>query len=200
MQDFFYQNFGISAEVLNYVILPLLIFLARIGDVSIATIRMIYVMNGWRNMAPILGFFESLIWLLAIGQIFQNIDNFLSYIAYAGGFATGTFVGMYIEEKLALGRVVVRVITRKPVEGLITFLKENDYRYSILDAEGRTGRVNVVFTVIKRENLKHLIPGINQHHPKAFYTIEGVKRVSEDETMRNTSRKIGRRWAFSKRK
>ena len=111
MEQFFYEHFGISPELLNYAILPLLIFLARIGDVSIATIRIIFVMSGKKVIAPILGFFESLIWLLANGQIFNNIDNVWSYIAYASGYATGTFVGMYIEEKLAIGRVVVRIIT-----------------------------------------------------------------------------------------
>ena len=200
MQEFFYNNLGISAEVLNYVILPLLIFLARIGDVSIATIRIIFVMSGKKVIAPILGFFESLIWLLAIGQIFNNIDNGWSYIAYASGFATGTFVGMYIEEKLALGRVVVRIITKIPADDLINFLREKDYRFSSLNAEGNSGKVNVLFTVVKRENLKELIPNIKRYNPNAFYTIEGVKRVSDDEVTGNTSTKIGSRWNSLKRK
>lgn len=200
MEEFFYNNFGVSTEVLNYVILPLMIFFARICDVSISTIRIIFVMGGNKTFAPILGFFEALIWLLAIGQIFNNIDNIWSYFAYAAGFATGTYVGMYIEEKLALGRVVVRLITREPVYSLITFLHDHDYRYSILDAEGRTGKVNVVFTVVKREKLKHLISGINQYHPKAFFTIEGVKRVSEEILMKETPKSIGFRWFQLKRR
>jgi uncharacterized protein YebE (UPF0316 family) len=200
MEEFFYDNFGVSAEVLNYLILPLLIFFARICDVSISTIRIIFVMGGNKTIAPILGFFEALIWLLAIGQIFNNIDNAWSYIAYAAGFATGTYVGMYIEEKLALGRVVVRLITREPVHSLITFLHDHDYRYSILDAEGKTGKVNVVFTVVKREKLQHLISGINLHHPRAFYTIEGVKKVNEDTSMKETPKSIGFRWFQLKRR
>lgn len=200
MDQFFYENFGVSPEILNYVILPLLIFMARIGDVSISTIRIIFVMSGKKTIAPILGFFESLIWLLAIGQIFNNIDNAWSYLAYASGFATGTFVGMYIEEKLAIGRVVLRLITREPVHDLIGFLHENNYRYSIIDAEGRTGKVNVVFLVVKRESLKHLTYGINEHHPKAFYTIEGVKQVNEASAAENVSESIGFRWGQLKRK
>lgn len=200
MEEFFYANFGVSADALNYVILPLMIFFARICDVSISTIRIIFVMGGNKTTAPILGFFEALIWLLAIGQIFNNIDNFWSYIAYAGGFATGTFVGMYIEEKLALGRVVVRLITREPVHSLITFLHDHDYRYSILDAEGKTGKVNVVFTVVKRERLKHLTAGINQYHPKAFFTIEGVKQVNEEILMKETPKGIGFRLFQLKRR
>lgn len=191
MEQFFYDNFGVSQNVLNYVIIPLLIFFARIGDVSISTVRIIFVMSGKRNIAPILGFFEALIWLLAIGQIITNIDNVLSYIAYASGFAVGTYVGMYMEEKLALGRVVLRLITKKPVDELLTFFDDHDYRYSILDAEGKRGKVNVVFLVLKREKLNHLIEAINTYHPNAFYTIEGVKKVNEGDMTDEIPRRIG---------
>lgn len=191
MEQFFYDNFGVSENTLNYVIIPLLIFFARIGDVSISTIRIIFVMSGKRNIAPFLGFFEALIWLLAIGQIISNIDNALSYVAYASGFATGTYVGMYLEEKLALGRVVLRLITKEPVHELLTYLNEHDYRYSILDAEGKTGKVNVVFLVIKREKLSDLTTAINQYHPNAFYTIEGVKKVKEANFDDDVPRRIG---------
>src|SRR5690606_16099975 len=101
----------------------------------------IFVMNGKRIIAPILGFFEALIWLMAIGQIFNHIDNTWSYLAYAAGFAAGTFVGMYIEEKLAIGRVVLRLITKEPVHEFLQLLRESNYRYSILDAQGKTGKV-----------------------------------------------------------
>src|SRR5690554_4137967 len=117
MEEFFYENFGVSENVLNYLIIPFLIFVARIGDVTLSTIRIIFVMSGKKNIAPILGFFEAMIWLLAIGQIFNNIDNVWSYLAYSGGFAAGTYVGMVIEEKLAIGRVVVRLITNTEVDG-----------------------------------------------------------------------------------
>lgn len=200
MEQFFYDNFGLSENVLNYLVIPLLIFLARIGDVTISTIRIIFVMSGKRNIAPILGFFEALIWLLAIGQIIGNIDNVLSYFAYAGGFATGTYVGMYIEERLALGRVVLRLITKEPVHEFLTFLNDNNYRYSMLDAEGKTGKVNVVFLVLKRENLNHLTDAINQYHPNAFYTIEGVKMVNEANLSDEVPSGIGFRWLQLKRK
>lgn len=195
MADFFYDNFGISEEILNYLILPLLIFFARIGDVTISTIRIIFVMNGNRIIAPILGFFEALIWLLAIGQIFNNIDNVWSYIAYASGFAMGTFVGITIEAKLAYGKVVLRLFAPDNVDRLIVFLEENNYRYSILDAAGRKGKVNIIFMVVKRDSLKHLIAGIDKLHPKAFFTIEGVKQVSEEmhnkaESKKNRLRKL----------
>ena len=86
-----------------------LIFLARICDVSIGTMRIIFVSKGKRNIAPILGFFEVLIWITAISKIMENLDNYVNFIAYAAGFATGNFVGMIIEEKLAMGILMIRV-------------------------------------------------------------------------------------------
>ena len=180
MQDLFY-SLGISDNLLNYVLMPLLIFVARIGDVSINTLRIMFMMNGKKNIVPILGFFEAMIWLLAIGQIFQNVNNPLSYIAYAGGFATGTYVGMTLDEKLALGRVLVRVITPRPLPELLEFMKEKNYRFTNVGAEGRYGKVNLLFTVMKRDQLQEFISKVKDIDEKAFYTIESVKRVSEEE-------------------
>ncbi|ERM80406.1 hypothetical protein P872_21935 [Rhodonellum psychrophilum GCM71 = DSM 17998] len=180
MQDYFI-SLGISKEVFNYVLMPLLIFSARVCDVSINTLRIMFMLNGKKKIAPILGFFEAMIWLLAIGQIFQNIDNPMSYLAYAGGFAMGTFVGMTIEEKLALGRVLVRVITPTPMPELIEYMKNKDFRFTSVGAEGRFGKVNLLFTVMKREALPEYIQKVKSFNDKAFYTIESVKRVSEDE-------------------
>jgi uncharacterized protein YebE (UPF0316 family) len=180
MQDLLH-SFGISENLLNYVLMPLLIFVARIGDVSINTLRIMFMMNGKKNIVPILGFFEAMIWLLAIGQIFQNVDNPLSYIAYAGGFATGTYVGMTLEEKLAIGRVLVRVITPEPHPDLLEFMKIRNYRFTNVGGEGRFGKVNLLFTVMKRDSLQEFISKVKEVDEKAFYTIESVKRVSEDD-------------------
>lgn len=180
MQDLLH-SLGISENLLNYVLMPLLIFVARIGDVSINTLRIMFMMNGKKNIVPILGFFEAMIWLLAIGQIFQNVDNPLSYIAYAGGFATGTYVGMTLEEKLAIGRVLVRVITPEPLPELLEYMKKRNFRFTNVGGEGRFGKVNLLFTVMKRDILQEFISKVKEVDEKAFYTIESVKRVSEDE-------------------
>lgn len=180
MQEFF-QELGFSSDIFAFVILPLLIFMARVADVSIGTMRVILVMQGKKGLAPLLGFFESLIWLLAIGQIFKHIDNPVSYISYATGYAFGTYIGIIVEEKMAIGRVVVRVITSLPANNLIEYLERKNHRYSNIDATGNDGKVNIIFTVVKRNTLKELIPKINEYNPKAFYTIEGVKKVSEEE-------------------
>jgi uncharacterized protein YebE (UPF0316 family) len=180
MQEFF-NSLGVSPEIFNYLIMPLLIFMARVCDVSINTLRIMFMLNGKKKVAPILGFFEAMIWLLAIGQIFQNIDNPMSYLAYAGGFAMGTFVGMTIEEKLALGRVLVRVITPTPMPELVDYMIDRNFRFTSVGAEGRYGKVTLLFTVMKREDLKGFITKVKSCNDKAFYTIESVKRVSEDE-------------------
>ncbi|AEL25217.1 DUF2179 domain-containing protein [Cyclobacterium marinum] len=180
MQEFI-ASFGISETFFDYLVMPLLIFFARVVDVSINTLRIMFVLNGKKTIAPILGFFEAFIWLLAIGQIFQNISNPMSYIAYAGGFATGTYVGMVIEERLALGRVLVRIITPEPLPQLVEYMKERGFRFTSVGAEGRYGKVILMFTVIKREMLPGLINKLKESDEKAFYTIESVKRISEDD-------------------
>ncbi len=179
MEEFFTETFAIDSETFRILILPLLIFLARILDVSINTIRIIFVMGGRRGVSTILGFFESLIWLLAIGQIFKHIDNVYSYIAYPAGFAAGIFVGMLIEEKLAYGKVVVRLITQEPLEPLIRYLKEKEWRYSIVEAESARGSEQLLFSVIQRENLRDLLAQFSTHYPNGFYTIESVKSANE---------------------
>src|SRR5512133_102522 len=101
----------IQTDLFTYVILPLFIFCARIIDVSLGTMRIIFVTKGMRKVAPIIGFFEVFVWLLAISRIMQNLDNWVCYVAYAGGFATGNLIGMMIEEKHAIGHKITKVNT-----------------------------------------------------------------------------------------
>ena len=165
-----------NTTLFSLVLLPLLIFLARIMDVSIGTIRIILIGRGNKIVAPILGFFEVLIWLIAIQQIMQNLSNALYYIAYAAGFAAGNFIGMYIEEKLAIGVFLVRIITVEYASKLIDHLRRDDYGVTVLDAEGSKGKVNVI---VRRTDIKTIISIIDIYNPKAFYSIEDVRFVSE---------------------
>ena len=183
MEGFFTQTLGISESVFSYVLLPVLIFLARITDVSINTIRIIYVLGGRRFTATMLGFFESFIWLMAIRQIFEHLDNWICYIAYPAGFALGIFIGMIIEERIAYGKVIVRIITRKDVKDLINFLNSKKFRYTHVNAEGPDGHENLVFTVLERESLEVLLYKLKDILPTAFYTIEKVNRATEVGTL-----------------
>jgi len=168
-----------SSEIFAWIILPLLIFFARVCDVSLGTIRIIFVSKGIKYLAPLVGFFEILIWLLAISQIMQNLTNAYYYVFYAGGFAIGNLVGIIIEEKLSIGIVSIRIITRQDALELVNALKKSKYGITVVDAEGLKGRVKIIFTVINRQNIKKVINLVKIYNPKAFYSVEDIKFVSE---------------------
>ena len=169
-----------NSSLFSYIILPVLIFSARIMDVSIGTMRVIFVSRGYKLFAVICGFFEVLIWLIAITQILKNLTNPLYYIAYAGGFATGNFVGMFIEEKIALGNVLVRVVTKKEPVYLIEYLEKNNYGVTLLPAQGLYGAVTILLTIVPRAELEKVISIIREVNPYAFYTVEDVRFVNEE--------------------
>ena len=179
MEDFFVESLGISEGIFSFLLLPLLIFFARILDVSINTVRIIYVLGGRKFTSTLLGFFESFIWLMAIRQIFEHLDNWMCYVAYPAGFAAGIFVGMIIEEKIAYGKVIVRIITRKDVHTLLAYLNKEYFRYTYVKAEGPDGLENLVFTVLQREKLEALLETLKVILPTAFYTVEKVNRAAE---------------------
>jgi len=168
-----------STNIFTWIILPFLIFFARVCDVSLGTIRIIFVSKGIRYLAPLIGFFEILIWLLAISQIMQNLTNVYYYIFYAGGFAIGNLVGIIIEEKLSIGTVGIRIITRQDAGELVNALKKLKYGITVVDAEGSKGKVKIIFTVINRQNIQKVINTVKQYNPKAFYHIEDIRYVSE---------------------
>ena len=166
-------------DMFAYVWLPLMIFVARICDVSIGTLRIILVARGQKIIAPLLGFFEVLIWIIAIGQIMENLDNWTCYLFYALGFATGNYVGMVIEEKIAMGIVGLRLVTAKPATELIANLSEGGYGLTYTEAFGTKGPVHIIFITVSRKNLKKLISIVNNYNPGAFYTIEDVRFVNK---------------------
>ncbi|MFN6945064.1 MAG: DUF2179 domain-containing protein [Cytophagaceae bacterium] len=170
---------SISIDWFAGIVLPLMIFLSRVVDVSMSTIRIMFVWAGNKWFATLLGFFEALIWIVAIGQIMKDITNVYSYVAYAGGFATGTYLGMYIEQRLAFGKVVVRVITKRKASELILFLKNSNFGVTSLEAEGHESKVNIIYTIIQRSQLEKVVGIIKNYNPRAFYTIENVRYVSE---------------------
>lgn len=160
-------------------VIPLLIFLARVIDVSIGTLRLIFVTRGRKYLAGLLGFFESLVWILAISQVIQHLDNWIAYFAFAAGFAAGNLVGIMIEERIALGNQIIRVITRHEADTLVGVLRREGYGVTAVDAEGEAGPVKVIFTIVRRRTLPKVIGLIKQHNPNAFYTIEDVRFVKE---------------------
>lgn len=166
-------------DLVNYVLLPLLIFVARVVDVSIGTLRLIFVSKGIKNLVPILGFFEVLIWIIVVGKLMSGESNMIIYISYAAGFAAGNYIGMVIEEKLAFGKVLIRIIMQKKSTPIIEKLRELNYPATIVNAEGKSGRVKIAFSIIKKKDLPKIKAAIHEINPKAFYTVEDVKYVNE---------------------
>ena len=172
----------------DYFVVPLLILIARVMDVSLDTIRVIMIAKGYRRLAPFIGFFQVLIWIITISRIMANLENWTTYIGYAGGFALGTYVGMKIEERLALGYELIRVVTRADASSLIQELIEKGYHITFIDGKGRDGKVGILFIVHKRKVIREIIGLIKKFNPNAFYTVEDVRFVSGAEYLPRSSR------------
>lgn len=164
-----------EGDLITWVLIPALIFLARIIDVTIGTLRIIFVSKGLKMLAPILGFFESLFFLIAITQIIQNVTHAGGYIGFAAGFAAGNYVGIWLEEQLAMGLLMVQVITRKNAANLIDHLRGDGFGVTTVPAHGSRGPVSIIYTIIKRGDLEHVEDIIKCYNPRAFYSIEEVK-------------------------
>lgn len=168
-----------NSELFRWVLLPLLIFMSRIMDVTIGTIRIIFVSKGKKFLAPLCGFFEVIIWLIAIGQVMKNLSNVACYVAYGAGFAMGNFVGISIEERLAMGLQVVRVVTAHEAVALVDKLVEAGYGVTCVDAHGANGTVTLIYTIIKRKDLRSVVALITEFDPRAFYSVEDARSVNE---------------------
>ncbi len=175
METAFFDSF-----VFTYVVLPFLIFLARILDVTLGTVRIIMVSKGFKKIVPFLGFFEVLIWILAISRIMENLDNWVCYLAYAVGFATGNYIGLIVEEKLAVGTLLVRLITQKDATTLIELLRAQGFVTTTVEATGNNQMVHIIFLVVNRSEVDRVVDLILKFNPTAFYTIEDVRYVSHE--------------------
>lgn len=168
-----------DSSTFTYFVLPLLIFLSRIIDVSIGTLRIVMVSKGQKMWAPILGFFEVLIWLIAISKIFQNLDNWVCYVTYAAGFSTGNYIGLILEEKLAVGIIKIQIITRKKANKLIKNLVAAGYGITHHEAHGSSEDVSIIYSIINRSEIQKVEEIVNTTNPKAFYSVEDVKSVNK---------------------
>ncbi len=162
---------------IEWIFFPLIIFASRATDVSLGTLRSVLANKGMKKMVPFIGFFEVLLWLFAISTVMKNLSNFMCYLGWAGGYATGIYIGLSIEERLAIGTQVIRVFTQEDITKLIESLVEKNYSYTILDGEGKKGAVKLIFIVVKRKNVKDLTEVIHRFSPNAFYSIEDIKRA-----------------------
>lgn len=165
------------------LLIPILIFFSRMVDVSVGTLRIIFVSRGVRVLSAVLGFFEVLIWLLAITQIMKNLSSPWHYIAYASGFAMGNFVGITVEQKLRMGMLMLRVFVRSDPSALISRLISDGYGVTTVDAQGATGPVKIIFMVIRRKDIDSVLVTVEDLNPNAFYTVEEVKKTADRDLL-----------------
>ncbi|MFZ3079864.1 MAG: DUF2179 domain-containing protein [Bellilinea sp.] len=157
------------------VLLPILIFFARVFDVTLGTVRIIFIARGKKYLAPLLGFVETFVWIVVVSQIVKSINGIWAFVGYAAGFAAGTLVGMYVEDRLAIGTLIVRTILAGDVHPLVQRLHTAGYGVTCVPGEGAQGPVTVVYTVIKRKDIQAVMTIIHDLHPHAFLSIEQVQ-------------------------
>jgi uncharacterized protein YebE (UPF0316 family) len=190
----------VSPEIYALVLLPLLIFLARVADVSMETIRVIYISRGIKYLAPIIAFFEIVIWLLAMEVVMSDLTNIANFFAFAFGFATGTYVGLIIEEKLSIGMVVLRIITthEEADDEIIAFMEAEHCGVTSLDAKGTRGNVRMILSLVNRTELPRITRYLHEKKPHAFYSVEDVRYANEGVFRpRNTHSIMGRIESFA---
>ncbi|MBY0528206.1 MAG: DUF2179 domain-containing protein [Gemmataceae bacterium] len=168
----------LGSITLGSLSLPLMVFVAEMCVVTLSTLRIIFIARGRRLLAPLLGFFEITIWLFAIGQIMKNLGDVGCFMGFAAGFTSGSYLGILIEKRLALGTLVVRIITTHDAAELIVGLKEAGFGVTRMHGEGTTGPVQVVFSVIQRRELSAAVGVIKRFDPHAFYSVEDVQMAA----------------------
>lgn len=156
-------------------LLPVVIFFGRICDVTLGTLRIIFVSKGERYKAPIVGFFEVLIWVVIISQIFSHANNIISYLAYAGGYAAGNYVGILVENRIAFGFQLLRVYTKKNATELLQLLNKEGIGATFVKGEGAISQVHVVEIVVGRKSQQMVTDIIASFDPDVFYLVEDIR-------------------------
>lgn len=156
-------------------LLPLVIFFGRICDVTLGTLRIIFVSKGERYKAPIVGFVEVFIWVVIISQIFSHANSIIAYLAYAAGYAAGNYVGILVENRIAFGYQLLRVYTKKDGAALTKSLNKRNIGATFIRGEGAVSEVHIVEIVIARKSLGEVIDIISAFDPEVFYLIEDIR-------------------------
>ncbi|MGD9898248.1 MAG: DUF2179 domain-containing protein [Calditrichaceae bacterium] len=165
----------VSPDIMTYLVIPILIMIARIFDVSLGTIRIIMISRSNRLVASFLGFFEVIIWLVAVTQVLQNLQNVVSYIAYGAGFAIGNYIGISIENKLAIGMQTIQIITKDNFKTLSMLLREEGFGVTNLQANGQKGQLDFIHVVTSRKRTKDVLSIVKQFDPMAFISITDLR-------------------------
>ena len=177
-------------------LLPFIIFFGRIVDVTLGTLRIIFVSKGERYLAPVIGFFEVFIWIVIISQILSRANDLVAYLSYAGGYAAGNFVGILIEQRIAFGVVMCRVYTKGVGKDLVALLSQNGYGATVIQGTGSIGDIDIVETVVDRKNMKIVTKIFEEFDPNIFYVAEDVR--SKQRGIFPKTKSIMNRWRVGK--
>lgn len=180
------------SDELAFYLIPLLIFCGRIVDVSLGTVRMITVISGHRYVSALLGFVEVLVWVLAAGSAVGRLDEPLAVLGFAGGFAVGTLVGMTIEQRMAIGYRIVRVINPDPARDLSGTLGAHGFRATKFSGEEDGKPVEVVFIPVRRRRVPELLGHVSAACPDSFASVERAEKISEAFTPTYTTDRFRR--------
>jgi uncharacterized protein YebE (UPF0316 family) len=156
---------------------PLAIFALRIVDVSLSTIRIVLAVRGHKFVVPFIGFFEVLIWVFAVGHAIRFLDSPLHLLGYAGGFATGSIVGLLIEERLAIGYASIRVVSRHAGVEMADALRSRGFGVTEFAGHGRDGRVEIMYTVCRRRDIPKVLEEVEIWDRQAFVTVEEPRAI-----------------------
>ncbi len=159
-------------------LIPLFIFVAEMCVVTISTMRTIFVARGMKVLAPLLGFFEITLWLVAIGAVMKNLSDWSCSAAFAGGFTLGNYLGICLEGKLAMGSVVVRIITCRSPGDLVDSLRAAGYGVTCIAGQGTRGPVQIVFSVVPRKELDRVLGLARQFDPNVFYSVDDLQSAA----------------------
>jgi uncharacterized protein YebE (UPF0316 family) len=163
----------------NTLLMTFLVFAAEMCVVTLGTIRIIFVSRGQKKLATSLGVFEVSLWLYAMSQIMSNLSDPWCFMAFAGGFATGNYLGVVIHDKLALGNSLVEIITRKDASELAQRLSAADFGVTRIDGHGATGPVHILRSIVKRKEVERITQIIKDFDTNAFYAVDEVQSVNQ---------------------
>jgi uncharacterized protein YebE (UPF0316 family) len=157
------------------VVLPFVIFLLRVTDMSLDTLRVLFVIRGQKPQAWVLGFFQSALWVVAVTSVLSNLDNLWNVVAYAGGFATGNVVGMTIEGRLAIGFGQMSIISSRFGSAIAEAIRKDGYAATEMPGRGKDGAVSVITSSIRRRDIDAVRKNVYKIDPEAFITVEDIR-------------------------
>lgn len=164
---------------MEYLLGYLLIFTSRVVDVSLTTIRTLLVVKSMKVYAAIIGFFEISIYVMALNTVMNNLDNPLNLLTYALGFSCGTYVGIVIENKIALGNLSIQIVpSNSQDKGLKALLRKEGFATTVVIGEGLHGDREILFLTINRKRLGEIKDIVYGYDERAFMTVNDVHSLT----------------------